>query len=108
MGVNVWHKIFSESKMENTLEIRCQCGDYGKDHLVTLTLYKELDEPALAIGTGLNHYLGFWKRLKVGVKYILGIDNTYHSHVECLIECPSQIKGLKSFVDEVAEQFSIS
>lgn len=76
----------------------CSCGA-DADHRVEFRFYA-CTRPTLVVSTGLNHYLSFWKRLGVGVKYILGIDNTRCTYVETCLDA-DEVKRLRKYLVKV-------
>lgn len=67
--------------------LSCMCG-HDLDHSVVFEYWRaEGSFPStLTVYTGLNHYLPVWKRLAVAIKYVLGIDNTYCTYTETMID----------------------
>ena len=86
-------------------ETKCMCG-YHKDHTVMFHYWpdsKHGDE--FTISTGLNHFLGFWQRLRIGIKYVLGIDNTHYFYTEQTLDKGEVVK-LQEYVNSVATRFN--
>ena len=79
---------------------KCSCG-HDVDHLVKFQYYREKAEWGgnyMVIYTGLNHFLPVWKRIIVAVKYILGIDNTYCTFTESMLDA-SEVERLKDYLN---------
>lgn len=90
--------------------VQCSClgANHNKDHVVDLDYWRD-DEygDLLTISTGLAHYKGFFGRLWVAVKYVLGIDNTYCFYIETVVD-KAELLRLKSYIDKVSDQYSDS
>lgn len=84
--------------------LTCECGD-PTDHVVYLSQDNDNDWGDYKIGhclisTSLNHCLPFWKRIVLGFKYILGIDNTYIFYTETVLK----VKDLKDAVSQLKDE----
>lgn len=64
--------------------VQCTCGD-TKDHVIHCSFYDDEQWSTVTISPALNHYKGFFGRLKVGLKYIFGMDNTFFHYVETVV-----------------------
>lgn len=84
--------------------VNCMCGS-DRDHSAVFHLWKDAEHgDEFTISTGLNHFRGFWSRLKVAVKYALGMDNTHYFFTEQVLDKEELIK-LKEFIDDAVEGF---
>lgn len=92
--------------MEDFLEhaTKCRCG-HDRDHMVSFMYWPDQEYgDEFTISTSLNHYRGFWSRLWIGIKYILGVDNTHYFYTEQTIDKDELIK-LQTFINKVAAKF---
>lgn len=90
--------------------VQCAClgANHNKDHIVDLDYWRDDEHgDTLTISTGLAHYKSVFARLKVAVKYVLGVDNTHCFYVETIVNGPELLK-LKSYIDDVSAQYSDS
>lgn len=79
---------------------KCDCGN-PVDHNAVVSIDDDMDY--VYIHTCLNHYQGFFKRLKVAFKYIFCIDNNYVSHTDTLVkmdEFREQLSDIKEYIDK--------
>ena len=78
--------------------VDCEC--YSLDHVVRFTLdnYSEDDRPELSVSTHLNTWRGFWNRLRCGVKYILGMQQSHGNWDEVLIRI-EQAQELRAMIN---------
>lgn len=81
----------------------CDCG-IDQDHTVVFRYWRETKPfpSTLTIHTGLNHYLPVWRRLIVAIKYVLGIDNTYCTYTETMLDGKA-VGELQQWLTEVIE-----
>lgn len=91
--------------MENEKKFRidCDCGD-DTDHTVSFWYSGEGRFSYLCVYTSLQHYASVWKRLKLAVKYVLGIDNTFTPYTETVVSKENAVK-LKAFLEECLEEW---
>lgn len=83
----------------------CDCGGFSKDHTVEFQYWPDKQYgDTFSISTGLAHYLPWYKRLAVGLKYILGIDNTHCFYVETTLG-QNEVLRLQKYINEVASEF---
>lgn len=82
---------------EIAFDIKCSCG-YNRDHLTRLVLSEDFED--VIIGSGMCHYLPWYKRLFIGVKYIFGIDNTFSQYVESVVSKEEMVR-LSEWIDNV-------
>ena len=83
---------------------KCRC-EHDRDHAVSFMYWPDQEYgDEFTIGTTLNHYRSFWSRLWIGIKYILGVDNTHYFFTEQTIDKSELIK-LQSFINKVAAEF---
>lgn len=68
----------------NKFDLECDCAD--KDHAIRFTHFIN-DEGGddFTVNATMTHYLPWYKRLLPGIRYIIGIDNTFITHVELFI-----------------------
>lgn len=88
---------------------KCECGSPHHIIVVSHDIFVWRDEPDTVevdedvyIHTGMNHYLPWYKRLIIGLKYILGIDNTHCMYSECYLkleDASKMIDVLKGYVN---------
>lgn len=83
------------------IELECMC-ERTRDHLTSFIFLPD-DPDSVIVGSSLNHYLPIWKRLIIGVKFILGIDNTYCQYTEALVDKKEMLR-LKIWVDSVTDR----
>ena len=78
---------------DHTIRVICDDGIYGDE---------QIHAPQFVVSAQMSHYKGFWGRLLIAIKYVLGIDNTYCHYTEtiCSIE---QMDRLNKFVQERKE-----
>lgn len=84
--MSVFRKKCSGSETDSFIAT-CSCvgGDGELDHSLTFSLWdetygpkdKEIHKPELYVHTGLVNHNSFWKRVWLGIKYILGIRCRY-------------------------------
>lgn len=77
------------------LSVRCVC--HSNQHLVHLDWFKE--DPELCVSVYLSPYLGFWKRVWGGMKYIVGYKPT-HSHWDSILVSVDDAKDIKDILDK--------
>lgn len=82
---------------EISFDIKCACG-YNRDHLTRLVLSEDFED--VIVGSGLNHYLPWYKRLTIAVKYVLGIDNTHCQYTESVVSKEEMVR-LSEWIDNV-------
>lgn len=83
---------------------KCRCG-HDRDHNATFHYWPDsICGDDFTISTSLNHYLGFWARLVIGIKYVLGVDNTYYHYTESTLDKQELIK-LQTYINDVAGKF---
>lgn len=80
---------------------QCLC-EHDRDHNVVFTFYNEDEDSELYVSAGLNHYKGFFQRLWVGIKYALGIDNTYYAYTESVLD-KDEIIRLRDYLNDVVD-----
>ncbi len=83
----------------------CRCGGHSKDHDVVFQYWPDPqygDE--FTINTGLNHYLPWYKRLLVAIRYVLGIDNTFYAYVESTLD-KQEVQKLHTYLSNVVKTF---
>lgn len=83
------------------IQLKCKCGDIT-EHVVHLCQFNDNEwgdhlDGTCIISTSMNHYQGFFKRIRTAFKYILGIDNNGIHYVETIVN----IKDLKEAVDKL-------
>jgi hypothetical protein len=75
----------------------CDCGSMG--HLVRLAYDQYVDgDEDLTIGVTMNHYLGFWGRVKMALKYIFKRDNDWH--YDAVIINKARAQQIRDFINE--------
>lgn len=47
----------------------------------------------------MNHYQPVWKRFWIALKYVLGLDNTYHHYVETVLSAKQAIE-LRDYLND--------
>ena len=83
----------------------CRCGGYGGDHDVSFQYWPDAEfGDSFTISTSLNHFLPWYKRIWVGLKYALGIDNTYYFYKEADLDA-EQLKSLSEWISSVAVDY---
>lgn len=89
---------------ENIIKIELSCDCYNKEHMVYLAQdnssevgSRDQDHGTCYIYTNMNHYLPWYKRVLVGMKYIFGIDNTFVHYTECV----TKVSDLKSAIKKL-------
>lgn len=82
----------------------CQCGGYSRDHDVVYRYYPDDNHPDFTVTTGLNHYLPWYKRVVIAIKYALGIDNTHHFYTEQTLSV-EEVTKLRNFLNETLETY---
>lgn len=70
----------------------CEC--HSANHLIRV----ERDNDFVQLELRLNHYLGFWKRLFRGIKYILGKQNRF-GEFDCVLLHKESAQRLKDLLD---------
>lgn len=72
-------KCNKSSSEEESFIATCSCvgGDSELDHSISFSLYNYKGTPELYIHTWLVSHKSFWKRIELGVKYILNIPCRY-------------------------------
>ena len=89
--------------------IYIECGCRNPDHLLIMSYDIEDDDfDDLFIYKGLNHYLPFWKRLIIGVRYILGMRNKHKIHFAETVVNEDEVKEMKKFLNEYLEELERS
>lgn len=84
--------------------VKCSCGS-DRDHSTVFHLWKDPEYgDDFTVSTGLNHFRGFWSRLWIGIKYALGVDNTYYAYTEQTLDKDELLK-LKNFIDDAVEGY---
>lgn len=84
----------------------CRCGGYGKDHDVSFQHWPDPQTgDEFTISTSLSHYLPWYKRLLVAIKYTLGIDNTFVFYKETMLD-KQELTKLHTFISGVVETFN--
>lgn len=81
--------------------LKCHCGD-DREHLITFKFYdedKDWNDFVIA-NAALNHYLPWYKRFTIALKYLFGIDNTFCHYVESIYDKKTVVK-LRDWLDEV-------
>jgi hypothetical protein len=77
--------------------IECECGQ--KQHLINLTLDADPGQPPfLDIHIQMNHYLGFFKRVWVAIKYIFGSTSCKNLHWDCIVLGVDQAKQMNQII----------
>lgn len=74
--------------MSSNIELfTCDCH-FVSHHVVVdeLRYNSHPEEDRVVICPTLNHYLPWYSRLKVAVKYVFGIDNTFDAYSEVLLD----------------------
>lgn len=86
----------SATDLQDEVFIPCECGNV--EHSLQITYYDDgindgdwTDEypplPDLDFNLQLSPYLGFWKRLYYGIKYIVGIHSANKAHWNtCMVD----------------------
>ncbi len=83
----------------------CDCGGYSKDHTVEFQYWPDKEHgDTFYISSALAHYLPWYKRLAIGLKYILGIDNTHCFYVETTLG-QNEVLRLQKYINDVASEF---
>lgn len=83
----------------------CRCGGFSKDHDVEFQYWPDPEfGDTFSISTGLNHFRPWYKRLWVGIKYILGIDNTHYFYVESELD-GAGVRELSEWISAVAADY---
>lgn len=83
----------------------CRCGGHTKTHDVEFQYWPDAEHgDSFTISTSLNHFLPWYKRLWVGVKYILGIDNTYYFYTEAELDGKG-VNELSKWISAVAADY---
>lgn len=84
--------------------LKCHCGD-DREHLITFKFYdqdKDWNDFVIA-NAALNHYLPWYKRVPIALKYLFGIDNTHCHYVESIYDKATMVK-LQTWINEVIPQ----
>lgn len=87
------------SEIEERLRLACDCGD-DKEHLVDFQYWNDVWADTVSISTSMNHCLPWYKRLKIGIMYVLGVDNTYSHYVESM-HTQTQMIQLRDWLNAV-------
>lgn len=79
--------------MDQRLVLFCQC------HLTAHNVVVErvFDDEDIAVSVALNHYLPWYRRVVVGLRYILGSDNT-SSHYDEVVLRKEDVAKLREFL----------
>ena len=73
--------------MKNVELFTCECHFVSHNVIVhELRDGRRSEHDQVAVCPTLNHYLPWHARLKVAVKYVLGIDNSYDAYAETLLD----------------------
>lgn len=80
---------------DKVFEFKCDCNYIGLH-----SVKAQVDGEHIYIYTSMNHWLPWYKRLGVAIKYILGIDNTYCDYHETVLEYNEFFK----IVDEIKRE----
>lgn len=95
------------AEINRVLHTLCTCGDTTHTPVFGFSIHPWSDDDVdtyFIINTNLNHFRPWWKRLWVGVKYTLGVDNTYYHYAETLLDKEEVVK-LKEFIDKALEDW---
>lgn len=82
--------------MQDSFDLKCNC-EYNRDHLTRFELCDDFED--VIVGSSMNHYLPWYKRVVIGLKYILGIDNTYQ-YTESIVNKEEMVR-LYEWVENV-------
>lgn len=85
-------------------ETKCLCHNEANDHAVKFHFWPDEVWPEFTISTSLNHFHGFWKRVWIGIKYALGVDNTHYFYTEQTLS-PEEFVKLQVYINNVAKRF---
>lgn len=81
--------------MKNKLFIECECLD--PSHLMYIQYDSYYDE--IIINNQMNHYLPWYKRIYVAIKFIFKLKNKYNSHWDCTMINEEKRLKLKEFLE---------
>lgn len=88
--------------MSERFDLKCACGD-TKEHIAIFDFDEQDWKDTLSVGLYLNHYLPWYKRLVLAVKYVLGIDNTYQHYVEGIYN-KDEVARLRDWLNTVHDK----
>lgn len=77
-----------------TKNFRCSC--LTPSHC----LFFDKDEDYIYVHMMLNHYLPFWERAKIAVKYLFKLPMSTNEHFDCICLSSEDVKELKDFLNE--------
>jgi len=78
------------------------CDCFSADHQMIFTYVEDENWEDVYVNVHLNHYFPFWKRIKIGIKYIFGWKSRYGSFDEFIFH-PGDSKKLQKVVDYLKE-----
>lgn len=84
--------------IKKRLAVVCQCDTIDHIMIAQSTKYEENDND-FSIHINLNHYLSFWKRIIVGVKYIFGYKSKNDYNFNNIIVNNDDLKKLKELIE---------
>ena len=104
-------KRMKRKDITKSLHLDCSCG--SADHTVRVMLSKavmagcgEFDPPMLSIDVQLSQSSGFFRRLYIAVRYVLGLSTCKYGHWdECLVE-DDNVGRLRDLLDEYDGELS--
>ncbi len=80
-----------------------QCDCYSHEHLLVVELgdFSSEDRPdhMLSFGIQMNHYLPWWKRVWVAIRYIAGAESIF-GHWDSVIVPERKAAELKRLIDD--------
>lgn len=82
-----------------TIFLQCECLEHS-DHTIRVTVDDDWGgdtyPPQFIVSAQMSHYRGFWGRLGIALKYVLGIDNTYCHYTDtiCSLEQMDRLIGM--------------
>lgn len=86
--------------MSKNKTIFCDCSDM-RDHVIDIRHYDDGDawDDTITVSLAMNHYQPVWKRFWIALKYVLGLDNTYHHYVETVLSAKQAIE-LRDYLND--------
>ncbi len=94
---------------ENAIFLQCECVA-NSDHTIRVIcddgIYggEAIHDPQFVVSAQMSHYKGFWGRLVIAIKYVLGIDNTYCHYTETICS-KEQMDRLFKFVNDRTDKW---
>lgn len=86
-----------------THQTKCNCG-HDVDHVVSFSYWPDKKYGGMmCVSTGLNHYLSLWRRIGVAFRYILGIDNTYCTYTETVLDL-MEMNNLREYLEKCVDK----